>query len=79
MKNFKVHDKNIYLQIVLWNDFVCEKNVFGVVIKLEHSNVSCKLFEIWYIYLLYMCTLLKNFKNDFLFVSFEENILKNIY
>jgi hypothetical protein len=34
MKNFKVHYKNIYLQIVSWNDFFCEKNVFGVVIEL---------------------------------------------
>jgi hypothetical protein len=70
MKNFKPQSNHVIKSFYLW------RNVFGIVIK---QRFFLKWFEICYVYLLYMCKLLKKIQNHISFVSFEQIMRKKMH
>jgi hypothetical protein len=79
MKILKLHYKNIYLQIMPLNLFFVAKFFLN---SCETMKSKCVFIQmIWnlvHVYLLWMCGLLKKFKNEFSFVSFEQSMRKKI-
>jgi hypothetical protein len=70
MKIFKPQSNHVIKSFYLW------KNVFGVVIK---QIFFFKWFRICYVYLLYMCKLLKIIQSQVSFVSFEQIMRKKMH
>lgn len=78
MKIVKIHYKKIYLQIMSLKFFL-QKNVFWI-LKQWHLNVfSFKWFEIWHVSILHVQNFEKKLKNEFSFVSFEQNTRNKIH